>query len=153
MEQVPAFMEWGINLPRSKLEGCRSHQLISGTLGYMEHTLMGHGSVATALPHQKPPMRSIQWQELFAIVAAACMWGHLLQGQRITVHCDNMGIVQAWSNQLARHPGILHVLWTLFFITAKHGFIVCLVHLPGKLNCIADALFRNQLSLFSALAP
>ena len=41
---------------------------------------------------------SIPWQELFAIVAAACTWGHLLQGQRITVHCDNMAIVQAWSN-------------------------------------------------------
>ncbi|KAL5517750.1 hypothetical protein EMCRGX_G003359 [Ephydatia muelleri] len=49
-----------------------------------------------------------------------------------------MAIVQAWSNQSARHPGILHLLHTLFFITAKHGFIVRLVDLPGKLNCIAD---------------
>ena len=96
---------------------------------------------------------SIQWKELFAIVTAACTWGHLLQGQPINVHCDNMAIVQSWSDQSARHPGILHLLRTLFFVTAKHSFIVRLVHLPGKLNQISDALSRNQLSLFSALAP
>ena len=93
------------------------------------------------------------WQELFAIITAACTWGHLLQGQPITVHCDNMAIVQSWSDQSARYPGILHLLQTLFFDTAKQSFIVRLVHLSGKLNQIADALSRNQLSLFSALAP
>ena len=122
-------MEWGINLPRSQLEGCRAMNLFtdaSGTLGYGAY-FNGAWFRGDWLPHQKPPMRSIQWQEFFAIVAAACTWGHLLQGQRITVHCDNMAIVQAWSNQSARHPGILHLLRTLFFITAKHGFIVRLV--------------------------
>ena len=124
----------------------------SGTLGYGAYFngAWFHGDWS---PHQRLPLRSIQWQELFVIVAAACTWGHLLQGQRITVHCDNMAIVQSWSNQSARHPGILHLLRTLFFVTAKHSFIVRLVHLPGKLNRIADALSRNQLSLFSALAP
>ena len=124
----------------------------SGTLGYGAY-FNGAWFRGDWSPHQRLPLRSIQWQELFAIVAAACTWGHLLQGQRITVHCDNMAIVQSWSNQSARHPGILHLLRTLFFITAKHSFIVRLVHLPGKLNRIADALSRNRLSLFSALAP
>ena len=54
--------------------------LASGTLGYgvyfNEAWFCGDW-----LPHQKPPMQSIQWQEFFAIVAAACTWGHLLQGQ------------------------------------------------------------------------
>ena len=117
----------------------------SGTLGYGAY-FNGAWFRGNWRPHQRLPLRSIQWQELFAIVAAVCTWGHLL-------HCDNMAIVQSWSNQSTRHPGILHLLWTLFFITAKHSFIVCLVHLPGKLIRIADALSRNQLSLFSALAP
>ena len=95
----------------------------SGTLGYGAY-FNGAWFRGDWSPHQGLPLRSIQWQELFAIVAAACTWGHLLQGQRITVHCDNMAIVQAWSNQWARHPGILHLLRTLFFITAKHSFIV-----------------------------
>ena len=93
----------------------------SGTLGYGAY-FNGAWFCGDWLPHQKSPMWSIQWQELFGIVAAACTWGHLLQGQRITVHCDNMAIVQAWSNQSARHPGILHLLRTVFFITAKQRF-------------------------------
>ena len=43
-----------------------------------------------------------------------------------------MAIAQAWSYQSARHPGILHLLRTLFFVSAQHSFIVRLVHLPGK---------------------
>ena len=35
-------------------------------------------------PHERLPLRSIQWQELFAIVAAASTWGHLWAGLRIT---------------------------------------------------------------------
>ena len=45
-------------------------------------------------------VRTMQWQDM---VAAACTWGHLLQGQHITVPCDHMAVVQAWSNQWARH--------------------------------------------------
>ena len=113
----------------------------------MEHTSTGHGTVVTSSE------TSLALDSVAGIVCHHCTWGHLLQGQRITVHCNNMAIVQSWSNQSARHPGILHLLRKLFFITAKHSFIVRLVHLPGKLNRIADALSRNQLSLFSALAP
>ena len=53
-------------------------------------------------PHQQLPKCSIQWQEL---MVAALTWGHLLEGQRIRFHCDNLPIVQAqlvlqapWSN-------------------------------------------------------
>ena len=104
-------------------------------------------------PHQQLPKRSIQWQELFAIVAAALTWGHLLEGQRIKFHCDNLPIVQAWTNQFSKHPGVMELLRTLFFIAAQHSFTVSLVHLTGRLNCIADALSRNQISRFFSLAP
>lgn len=110
----------------------------------MEHTSTGHGTVVTSSE------TSLAIDSVAGIVCHRRTWGHLLQGQRITVHCTNMAIVQSWSNQSARHPGILHLLRTLFFITAKHSFIVHLVQLPGKLNRI---LSHNQLSLFSALAP
>eukprot|EP00731_Ephydatia_muelleri_P017504 Em0010g602a len=35
-------------------------------------------------PHQQLPKCSIQWQELFAIISAACTWGHLQAGQYIS---------------------------------------------------------------------
>ena len=60
---------------------------------------------------------------------------------------------RAWTNQSSRHPGIMDLLRTLFFIAARNNFTVSLVHLPGRLNCIADALSRNQMSRFFSLAP
>ena len=38
---------------------------------------------------------SIQWQELFAILAAALTWGHQWQQKKILFYCDNLPIVQA----------------------------------------------------------
>ena len=151
--QVSALVEWSINLPRPQLEGCRDHQLIYRCLGDTGLWSILQRGVVTGHLIRDFPCDPFSGRNCLPSLQAACTWGHLLQGQRITVHCDNMAIVQSWSNQSTRHPGILHLLWTLFFITAKHSFMVCLVHLPGKLIRIADALSRNQLSLFSALAP
>ena len=55
--------------------------------------------------HQKLPERSIQWQELFTVVAAALTWGHRLAGQRIRYHCDNLPIVQGLDQPVLRAPG------------------------------------------------
>eukprot|EP00731_Ephydatia_muelleri_P007891 Em0004g229a len=54
-------------------------------------------------PHQQLLKRSIQWQELFAIVAAALTWGHFLTGQRIRFHCDNLPIGHGPTSQPAAH--------------------------------------------------
>ena len=104
-------------------------------------------------PHQRLPLRSIQWQELFAIVAAASTWGHLWAGLRIHFHCNNLPIVQAWARQSAKHPDLMWLLRTLFLVAAQHSFTIRLSHLPGRLNSIADALSRNNLPLFFTLAP
>eukprot|EP00731_Ephydatia_muelleri_P009877 Em0005g463a len=94
----------------------------SGTLAYGAYMYFNEAWFRDDwLPCQMTPLQSIQWQELFAIVAAAR-----------PVHCDNMEIAQAWSYQSARQPGILHLLRTLFFVSAQHSFIVRLVHLPSK---------------------
>ena len=112
----------------------------SGTLGYGTY-FNGAWVHGDWFPHQQLPLQSIQ---LF--VAAACTCGHL-RGQRITVHC---AIMHAWYNQSAWHQGILHLLRTLFFISAQNIFVVHLVHLPGTLN---RRLSRNKLSHLFALAP
>ena len=114
------YMYQSSSIPTGRMQRPSTYlQMLLGTVGYGVY-FNGAWFRGDWLPHLKPRMRSIQWQELFAIVAAACTCGHLLQGQRITVHCDNMAIVQA--NQSARHQGILHFLQTLFFITDKQFY-------------------------------
>ena len=97
--------------------------------------------------------KSIQWQELFAIVAAVTTWGSRLQGRRIRISCDNKAIVQAWQRKSGKHPDIVDLLRRLFLTAARQNFTIKLCHIPGKYNCIADALSRNQLTRFFHLAP
>ena len=96
---------------------------------------MRHGSVVTGCLIKSLPCSPFSGRSFLPSLQQPSRGGHLLQGQRITVHCDSIAIVQAWSNQSARHPGILHLLRTLFFITTKHGFIVRLVHLQTEPHC------------------
>ena len=95
------------------------------------------------LPWQPPQLqRSIQWKELFAVVAAAATWGHRWSRCRIRFHCDNEAIVWAWQNSRCKQPDIMALLRRLFFIAASHNFHITLQHVPGKYNNIADALSR-----------
>ena len=102
-------------------------------------------------PHQR--QLSIQWQELFAIVAAALTWGHQWHGRRICFFCDNLTIVTAWQHKSARNPALLNLLRRLFLHAAQHNYTASFQHLPGQSNCLADALSRRQFTRFYALAP
>ena len=93
---------------------------------------------------------SIQWQELFAILAAALTWGHRWRNKRIKFHCDNQAIVFAWQGKNSKQPKLMSLRRRLFPTAA---FTVTLHHLPGKLNSIADALSRQQFTRFFSLAP
>ena len=119
----------------------------SGSLGFGAY-FKGAWLRSKWQPHQCLPLRSIQWQELFAIVAAASTWGHHWSGLRILFHCDNLSIVQAWARQSSKHPNLMQLLRTLFLVAAQHNFTICMSHLPGRLNLIADALSRNNLPMF-----
>ena len=92
-------------------------------------------------PHQQlsKPI-SIQWQELFAIVAAALAWGHNWSRLRIRFFYDNLPIVQAWGRKSSRQPRIMHLLRLLFLTAAWVNFTVTLKHIPGITNPIADAI-------------
>ena len=47
----------------------------------------------------------------------------------------------------------MDIVRRLFFISAHAQFQVKFVHIPGKLNPIADALSRLQVEKFRKLAP
>ena len=96
---------------------------------------------------------TIQWQELFAIVAAALTWGHQWQGKRILFHCDNQAIVWAWKGKRCRERRVMALMRVLCMTAANNNFYVTLHHLPGTHNSIADSLSRNQILQFRQLAP
>eukprot|EP00731_Ephydatia_muelleri_P003217 Em0001g3217a len=99
------------------------------------------------LPHQELPQCSIQWQELFTIVAAAHVWVHKLAGHRIRFHCDNQAVVHAWSEPW---PGSttstykVGIQWYLIFCKALD-----LAPVPSTKRQVA--LFATHLSSSSRL--
>ena len=96
---------------------------------------------------------SIQWKELFAIVAASATWGHQWSGKKIRFDCDNQAVVKAWQSKAPKNHNLANLFRRLFLVAAKNNFNVALKHIPGLSNDIADALSRKQMQRFRDLAP
>ena len=98
-------------------------------------------------------MPSIDYRELFAIVAAAHTWGHNWIGKRIVFVTDNLPITQIWDKGSTPSPDVMGLIRDLFLVAARTGFSVSLKHIAGVSNPIADALSRFQDTLFRRLLP
>ena len=104
-------------------------------------------------PHQHlGPQISIAWQELYAIVLAAQVWGHRWGRKRILAHCDNLAVVKIWDRYSSKSSTIMSLVRKLHFIAASHHFIIKFSHIQGVDNGIADALSRNDMTRFRRLA-
>ena len=96
---------------------------------------------------------SIDFKELFAIVAAVMTWGSQWEGKRIVFFTDNLPITQIWHSGTSRSSDIMVLVRKLFLSAAQFGFSVSLKHILGIHNPIADALSRFQVLKFKQLAP
>ena len=96
---------------------------------------------------------SIDYRELFAIVAAAETWGHNWAGKRIVFVTDNEPITQIWDKGSTPSPDIMGLIRVLFLSAAQKGYSVSLKYIAGVNNPIADALSRFQDNLFRNLLP
>ena len=96
---------------------------------------------------------SVDFQELFAILAATYTWGHQWAGQRIVFITDNLPITQIWEKGSSPVPDIMTLVRQLFLLAVNNQFSVAFKHIPGSKNPIADAISRFQERRFRALMP
>ena len=92
--------------------------------------------------------QSITAKELLPIVLACAVWGRRWVGQVVRVSCDNTGTVAVVNSGYSRSPQIMHLLRCLFFIRAHFQLEMWACHIPGVQNIIADAISRNNMSVF-----
>ena len=124
----------------------------SGAIGWGAYYGREHrwiqGQWATDVEHL-----SIEFKELYALLAACLAWGSRWSKLRITIHCDNKAVVDSIASGTSKSPTVMSLLRKLFMICAQHNFTVTACHVPGKCNLIADSLSRFKMQEFRRLAP
>ena len=92
-------------------------------------------------------------KELVPLVVVAAFWGRNWQGQTVLCHSDNAAVVSIINTGRSKDQLAMHLTRSLFFFTAQSGCILQAVHVEGRLNVAADALSRDNLSLFRHQVP
>ena len=54
--------------------------------------------------------KSIEWKELYAIVAACKTWGKHWSGKRLLFHCDNNAVVHIWLSGRSHCPDLMDLV-------------------------------------------
>jgi hypothetical protein len=96
---------------------------------------------------------SIGEKELLAVVVAAFTWGVRLRGMHVSFRVDNESARAAVNSRSSRHPGMMALIRALLFAACSFHFSFDAFRVPGVDNAIADALSRDLVSRFRALAP
>jgi hypothetical protein len=92
-------------------------------------------------------------KELVPVVIAAVLWGYQWTRKCICFRSDNMAVVDLLKTHTSQDPLLMHMLRCLAFYAAYYRFQITAAHIPGILNTAADALSRNNISLFHSLVP
>ena len=108
------------------------------------------------LHYEWPPevaAASITPKETLPVVFACAVWGQLWRNKRIRVYCDNEAAVANLNSGRSKEPWSMHMIRCLFFIKAIYGLELEVLHLPGKMNTLAEALSRNNFAYFCSQVP
>ncbi len=95
----------------------------------------------------------ITTKELVPIVMATALWGEKWRGQTVQVWCDNAAAVSIVNHGLTRDKQAMHLTRCLAYTMAKFELQLEAAHIRGTNNAKADALSRNNVSLFRHLHP
>ena len=123
----------------------------SGTYGCGAFSLP-HGWFQLEWPESWLPVH-ITAKELLPIVIAAGLWGNQWKCKCICFRSDNMAVVDILKSRTSRDQPLMHLLRCLVFYAAFYRFYFVSEHVHGVLNTAADAISRNNVSLFLSLNP
>ena len=92
-------------------------------------------------------------KELLPIVLSCAVWGRYWKGKSVKCLCDNAAVVAIINSGRSKVDKTMHLMRCLTFCLAPYGTNIFAEHLPGKDNIAADALSRDNLTLFRQQFP
>jgi len=92
-------------------------------------------------------------KELVPVVVAAALWGPSWRQSHVLFRSDNMAVVDLLRKRTSPVPHVMHLLRCFIFYAALFHFTFTAEHVPGTHNTAADAISRDNISLFSSLVP
>jgi hypothetical protein len=80
--------------------------------------------------------------ELFTVFLALRRWGPLWSGQHVLIRSDNVATVSSLNKSTSRGVELMPIIREIFWICVEHDVMISSVHIPGKLNILADKISR-----------
>ena len=91
--------------------------------------------------------------ELFPIVLALHIWGHLMTDKCVIFFSDNAAVVDIINKQTSKHQKIMVLIRDLVLSCLRHNVLFHAKHIPGFYNTRADYISRSQVAKFKELSP
>ncbi|XP_068723346.1 uncharacterized protein [Montipora capricornis] len=91
--------------------------------------------------------------ELFPIVLAIHIWGHLMADKSVIFFTDNAAVVDIINKQTSKHQSIMVLIRDLVLSCLRHNVLFHAKHIPGFYNIRADYISRCQVAKFKELSP
>ena len=101
---------------------------------------------------KQKPSPSIEFLELYALAAAVLTWGNQIQNKRITIFCDNMGVVGMINSSTSSCKNCMFLLRLLILDNLIHNRKISAKYVRSQDNKKSDALSRLQLDKFWQLS-
>ena len=92
-------------------------------------------------------------KEMVPIVIAVAVWGEGWAGKKVLARCDNSAVVSTVNRGTSKNQDTMHLARCLAFLTARFNINLVASHIRGVNNTLADALSRDNKSLFLTSHP
>ena len=93
-------------------------------------------------PHLRDPKIYIHLKEFFIAIIATKLWGHLWEGKRVAMYCDNEAVVKTMVYQKPQDTELQKCLREMLFYVCKFRFQPVFLRVSTVDNDIADFIRR-----------
>ena len=91
--------------------------------------------------------------ELYPIVLAINVWGHLWKNHCVRFYTDNLALVYILNQKTSKDKKIMKLVRCLVLACMNHNVMFQASHISGCKNVLADSLSRLQVQEFQRLSP